>query len=381
MNMHRLLLPTAIIAAALASFGCGGSADSGPSADTRVETGSPDLAGSDTSDVAAAPDDVSPPMLVCPLPGTSPLAAWVNTASGDLVASEPRVKDEAEDVLGTLGGVMLPTDLPEGATGDLPTEPVLRGLKSRTAPAKGLEGLPVAGEPVEVWRPRADGTWTRSGAHPTDADGRYAIDLSGEPTLSIGDNVAYAVLEGDGTCAVHHVLVLPAGTPVVVTDIDATLTTSDAEMIKQIADGDYDPELMGHAAELTTAWVAKGYVMIYLTARPRQFRAETRTWLDAHGFATGPVITCATLTTGEATRSYKSTWLSRVIDTLGWHVVAAYGNADTDLEAYADAGIPKAATFIIGPLAGQQGSVAIPDLDYGAHIAAYVQTQPDASAR
>lgn len=35
---------------------------------------------------------------------------------------------------------------------------------------------------------------------------------------------------------------------------------------------------------------------------------------------------------------------------------AAYGNATTDITAYADAGIPKAATYIIGSNGGKDGT-------------------------
>jgi phosphatidate phosphatase PAH1 len=57
-------------------------------------------------------------------------------------------------------------------------------------------------------------------------------------------------------------------------------------------------------------------------------------------------------------------------------VVAAYGNAVTDITAYANAGVPLTQTFIIGPLAGNSGTVAIPNMDYTQHIASFVAAQP-----
>ena len=58
--------------------------------------------------------------------------------------------------------------------------------------------------------------------------------------------------------------------------------------------------------------------------------------------------------------------------------VAVYGNADTDIKAYANAGIPGDKTFIVGGLGGgSSGTVDIPNMDFTAHIAAFVDTQPD----
>ena len=56
---------------------------------------------------------------------------------------------------------------------------------------------------------------------------------------------------------------------------------------------------------------------------------------------------------------------------------AAYGNADTDITAYANVEIPQGRTFIIGPNAGNGGTVAIPNGDYTDHTAAFVDAQPD----
>lgn len=38
----------------------------------------------------------------------------------------------------------------------------------------------------------------------------------------------------------------------------------------------------------------------------------------------------------------------------------AFGNADTDIQAYAEALIPLDHTYIIGALAGDSGTVAVP---------------------
>ena len=67
-----------------------------------------------------------------------------------------------------------------------------------------------------------------------------------------------------------------------------------------------------------------------------------------------------------------------MLDDFGWTPVAAYGNADTDIGAYDEAGIPKDITFIVGELAGTEGTMPVENLDYADHIAAFVDPYPDA---
>src|SRR5262249_16350582 len=152
----------------------------------------------------------------------------------------------------------------------------------------------------------------------------------------------------------------------VVFDIDGTLTTSDDELIMQVSDAVYTPNMMTAANAMVQAWAHKGYAVVYLTARAHIFRAETRAWLDTLGFPNGPVITPNANVEAEA---YKTLWLQRLIDDFGWKAVAAYGNATTDIGAYAAVGIPPSVTFIIGPNGGMGGTVAIANDDYSDNLA------------
>jgi phosphatidate phosphatase PAH1 len=184
----------------------------------------------------------------------------------------------------------------------------------------------------------------------------------------------YAVLEADRTCAAHVNALYPPGTKVVLSDIDATLTTEDLELFNQVTDETYVPRMKAAADRLLQAWSMKGYPVIYLTARPHVLRVETRRWLEDFGFPVGPVITSATFVSDPA--PYKTAWTRRIVDDFQWDVVAAYGNAETDIAAYANAQIPLDRTFIIGPLAGMSGTVAIQNDDYTQHIATFVDAQP-----
>jgi phosphatidate phosphatase PAH1 len=59
----------------------------------------------------------------------------------------------------------------------------------------------------------------------------------------------------------------------------------------------------------------------------------------------------------------------------------AYGNADTDIEAYQNVGIPDDRIFLVGKLAGQMGVEPIPTSEaYGAHLPIAEQYVPCADA-
>ena len=245
-------------------------------------------------------------------------------------------------------------------------------MDRRTAPSDGLFEKVLPDESVSLWT--YDGTaWQSLGRGQTGADGHYAFDATG--TTPANGQPVYAMLEGDGSCAEHFAALYPAGTPVIVTDIDGTLTISDGELLTELSDETYVPKMMGAANTLMQTWVTKGYPVIYLTARPHLLRDESRTWLEGDMFPAGPMIT-TNGTTADA-GDYKTIWLRRMVDSFGWNIVAAYGNATTDIAAYANVAIPLDHTFIIGPNGGMGGTVAIPNNDFSAHLAGYVASQPD----
>jgi hypothetical protein len=317
--------------------------------------------------------------LACPYPGDLPFRLetrhFAVAANADTAAANPRTKDESSDAIGNPGGLVGNTYLLETETlVDGGGTSSYRGLKARTGVNDGLFGLPLAGEAVSLWTyDTTAAAWISLGGTTTGDDGGYQVNVAafagarGQPI--------YAMLEGDGSCAVHYDTVEPPGTKVVITDVDGTLTTEDGELIKELQDGTYVAAMKGAADRLLETWAAKGYVIVYITARPHLFRAETRAWLSGKGMPAGAVITAKEI--GDAS-AYKTLWLERMKTELGWDIVAAYGNADTDISAYANAGIPKAQTFIIWPRAGTDETVAIPNDDYSAHIASYVEMQPDA---
>lgn len=314
--------------------------------------------------------------LSCPFPGALPFQlssrGFQRSANKAIAADNPRSKDEASDTLGNPGGLTASVYLADDQ-GPSVAPVAYHGAKARTTPTGGLFAMPLSGENVSLWYYDTDQTaWESVGRGKTGDDGYYDLPATG--FVAPPGRPIYSVLEADGSCAVHFDYLFPPGSKVVVTDIDGTLTTSDSEIIMQIPDETYVPKMMIAADRLLQAWSMKGYPVVYLTARGHVLRVESRGWLVDLGFPDGPLITAS----GEEPNAdvYKTLWMNRMIQDFGWDVVAAYGNADTDIIAYANAGIPKEQTFIIGPLAGDSGTVAIPNNDYTEHIATYVAAQP-----
>ena len=314
--------------------------------------------------------------LMCPTPGALPfrLQSYSFAASADdkIEMTEPRNKDEASDTLGVSGGVqaqifIADADAPAAGSVDY------RGVKARTAANQGIFADPFTDEAVSLWS-YDSGAWKALGRMNTDGNGGYDFSATGF-TAALGQPV-YSVLEGDGSCAAHYNYLLPAGTKIVVFDIDGTLTTSDDELLMQVSDGSYTPAMMTAANTMVQEWAQKGYTTVYLTARTHIFRPETRAWLEQLGFPNGPIIT--TNGTNDA-QAYKTLWLKRMITDFGWQAVAAYGNATTDIGAYAAVGIPTNVTFIIGPNGGMGGTVAIANNDYTSNISGFVDGMPNAN--
>lgn len=176
--------------------------------------------------------------------------------------------------------------------------------------------------------------------------------------------------------------------PAIVTDIDETLTISDAEFLMQLGDSTYDPVEREGGAEMITAYVDLGYRIMYLTARAESLSATdsgetsrelTERWLMEHGYPlaedTTEVVLSEVLVLGESARTYKAEAIA-ALQADGWRFDYAYGNATSDIDAYADAGISLDVTFIIGEHAGEGGTVAVEGEGWVDHTAAFLPMVP-----
>lgn len=196
-----------------------------------------------------------------------------------------------------------------------------------------------------------------------------------------GDSPADSADSGGTGCAPVTDSTLTA----IVTDIDETLTTDDAEWIHQIIDADYDPAMRPDADTLMNGYYDLGYRVYYVTARGEELslldgtpaREATEAWLEAHGFPyrSEDVFLAEGLgETGDGAVDYKAGVLTELA-AAGVSLVWAYGNADSDIEAYQRFGLADDHIFLVGDLAGEYGVQPIPTEDaYTNHLADFLPT-------
>lgn len=215
-----------------------------------------------------------------------------------------------------------------------------------------------------LWNP-SRGSWTYMTTLTTDYDGKVYLPIQ---DLAAGEYPVRFIVKGDGSEASGRITVTQAGGAAVIFDLDSTLTTNDLEAVS-----DYlnikNAKLRPHAVELVRTYESLGYRIIYLTSRPYILIPSTQSWLEAVGLPRGhlysPVYIEDSLNVGWH-GVFKAEYINYLQNAAGLEIVAAYGNAKTDIEAYEEAGIHKDFTFITGSLAGTEGTVAVPD--YGPHI-------------
>jgi len=202
------------------------------------------------------------------------------------------------------------------------------------------------------------------------------------PALPAGEYAVHFVVPGDGSRTSARLWLVPAGTHVVVTDIDGTLTTSDLELMRDLwrdlTGRTYQERAYAGAAALTRAHAARGHLVVYLTGRPTLLAAHTRSWLAAGDFAPGILVLSRSLETAIPDDEHIGAFKRAQLDRLragGLVIDAAYGNAATDVRAYLAAGLPPATIHIIGKHGGGGGTQAVTP-DWSAHAGAVAGGPP-----
>jgi phosphatidate phosphatase PAH1 len=232
--------------------------------------------------------------------------------------------------------------------------------------------------------PGADpcGAWREVGTATTDSDGRATVAVDPALVPEPGHYDFRLVVLGDQTDARGALWVVEPGTAFVLFDVDGTLTIGDAELFEQILLGQ-NPEMYTSADTVAQTWFDAGYQPLYVTGRPYFLNPATRTWLAQRGFPQGPVRTTddlqQALPTADGVQTYKREYLRGLMADAGIVIPAAYGNATTDICAYAQAGLDPASTWIIGPNAGGacEGFAATQALaDYPSHLPALADLPP-----
>jgi phosphatidate phosphatase APP1 len=206
-------------------------------------------------------------------------------------------------------------------------------------------------------------TWETVGVGRTDGEGRVAVAFNAPATP--GRYPLRWTAKGQAAEATLHVVA--GNVPVTVFDIDGTLTTSDSENFKDYArrlvrnpkaEG---PKLRAGAVDAVRRAAALGPV-VYLSGRAPWLGRPTREWLAFHQLPEGIVLLMPEardiLPTDSRVGRAKTERL-QALKALGLTFRAAYGNARTDIHAYAALGIDKAKTFILGKHGGEEGTVKL----------------------
>jgi hypothetical protein len=217
---------------------------------------------------------------------------------------------------------------------------MLEGWLSYTIVDKALED-----EDVDVFACRA-GAWHRVGAARTDDEGHFALGLSGEDRLPTGMRDLYVSVAGDRTSARFLGVVAPVGMPVIVSDVDGTLTSSENAFLETIVLG-LEPGARAGAPQAYTAVTARGYQLVYVTARGSQYTTATRAWLEHKGFPRGPLRLSPSFVTlpGGDTIEYKTRTLEALL-AAGVELAAGVGNRASDVTAYVGTGVAADRIFI-----------------------------------
>lgn len=236
---------------------------------------------------------------------------------------------------------------------------MLEGWISYTVFDKALED-----EDVDVFACRA-GEWQRVGIARTDDEGRFALRLSGDARLPIGMRELFVSVVGDRTGVGFLAYVAPEGSPLIVSDVDGTLTSSENAFLETIVLGTEPDERAGAPAAYDAA-TARGYQLIYVTARGNQYTTATRDWLAHKRFPRGPVRLSPSFITlpGGDTVDYKKRTLE-ALAVAGLEIAAGVGNRASDITAYAGTGVAVDRIFIELP---EYASEVQPLLDLGAGI-------------
>ncbi|HEU4407817.1 MAG TPA: phosphatidylinositol transfer protein [Polyangiaceae bacterium] len=226
--------------------------------------------------------------------------------------------------------------------------------------AYGPTDKDLRGEDVDVYLARdCGGAWqklgtartTDDGDHPTvegvaDTGGWVFFPVPASLGLGEGRHRFRFVVAGDLTATESFVEIVKPGTPVIVSDVDGTLTTAELEEFGDLLTGQI-PDVNESAPELVGTWAARGYRRFYLTARPEWLAGRTREFLRLRGLPEGVVHTTLGFTgaTGSSAASFKTGELAQLASK-GLVPAFALGNTETDAEAYSNANIGPASSRI-----------------------------------
>jgi len=315
--MRAFLLVTCVLAAACAD-------DSTPDGDN-----SPD---SPTKPDQPSPQDPAPAADVAASDCAAPAreyGGWNHDITSPIISAAGDPYHGASDVIAVQGG----------------------GAHIEAKFVYGLVLKDLEGENVDLYLAAADCSWEYLGKAVTDDDGIATLSLD-TVARAPGRYAFEFVVRGDDSRARGTLWVMSKGRDLAVFDLDGTLTTGDDELIEEILLGD-DATMMQDSDALVDTYLGEAYQPVYLTGRPVYFSTITREWLASHRLPEAPLLLTSGLQEGLfSVEDFKRETLLDLSAGLELDLPYAFGNATTDICAYADAGIDPASTFIIGKNGG-----------------------------
>lgn len=199
----------------------------------------------------------------------------------------------------------------------------------------------------DTWEFLGTATTTEDGEHATvegveDTGGRIYFQIPADKALGLGWHRVHLVVKGDLSTTDLFINVVEKGAPVIVSDIDGTLTTYETEEFVALAAGSL-PAMQKDAANLFNIFASKGYNIFYMTARPEWLGARTRAFFQQYGFPRGIVHTTLTKSgaLGSEAATYKTNELAMIANK-GLVPSYAFGNTESDAEAYFNAMVQPA---------------------------------------
>ena len=166
--------------------------------------------------------------------------------------------------------------------------------------------------------------------------------------LPVGRHRLVLVVPADNSYAELFVDIIKPDTKFVVTDIDGTLTTGEFAAATEVYNK--PPPAHAGAAEALFELYNKGYHIFYLTARPEWFTYRTRAWLENNHFPPGILHTTSSLigANGAAASRFKANELALFKSETDITPTLAFGNKESDVQAFANSGIPPLNSYYYG---------------------------------
>lgn len=243
-------------------------------------------------------------------------------------------------------------------------------LKASFGYGQEPERVGPSGMEVSIFINNCGSTAELLGKTRTKANGRAELSLSPQDVsrLGSGNYTIYFGLKEEGIYVSSTLRIREAATPLVIIDVDGTLTLSDAELFRNLFErligGEYIPKEREGAVDFVNQLVKSEYEVAYLTGRPDFLLPTTQEWLRAKKFPAANLTLAPraedVIPRIQGVGNYKFKELTSLRDA-GFRLIAAYGNAKTDIFAYEKAGIPKEQTYILGRYGGESNTIDLGD--------------------